>query len=222
MSAGPPTGGIPFPDALVPMSDAERSVRLERQMAFLLEVDRLKGVLRQTRVLAGERRENSAEHSWHLALCAMALAEHAPPGTDPVRAVAMTLIHDIVEIDAGDAFAYDTAANVGKEDREKAAAARIFGLLPAEQAAELTAVWEEFEAGDTPTARFAVAMDRLQPVMLNFASEGGSWKQHAVTYEQVMIRMAPIERGAPAVWPWLLRLLDEAIGRGYLPPRSTV
>ncbi|HEX8393252.1 MAG TPA: HD domain-containing protein [Longimicrobium sp.] len=195
--------------------------RLERQMRFLLEVDRLKGILRQTRVLGGERRENSAEHSWHLALCALALAEHAPAGTDPVRAVLMTLLHDVVEIDAGDAFAYDAAANVGKEEREQAAAARVFGLLPPEQAAELTGLWEEFEEGETPTARFAVAMDRVQPVLLNFASEGGSWKQHAVTYEQVMIRMAPIERGAPAVWPWLLRLLDEALVRGYLPPKST-
>jgi putative hydrolase of HD superfamily len=192
--------------------------RLDRQLQFLLELDRLKGILRQTRVLDGDRQENSAEHSWHLALCAAVLAEHAPPGTDVGRVMRMVLVHDVVEIDAGDAFCYDPAANVGKEERERLAAERIFGLLPAEQAEELRALWEEFEVGTTPDARFAVALDRLQPMLLNFAHHGGSWRANAVTHDRVLQRMAPIEHGMPAVWPFVLRLLDEAVARGYLAP----
>ena len=192
--------------------------RLDRQLRFLLEIDRLKGILRQTRVLDGARQENSAEHSWHLALCAVLLAEHAPPGTDLVRVLTMVLVHDIVEIDAGDAFAYDAVVNVGKEDRERLAAERIFGLLPAELAEELSGLWMEFEAGETPDARFAVALDRFQPLLLNFQGQGGSWRYHAVTHDRVLVRMAPIQEGAPTLWPVVLRLLDEAVARGYLAP----
>jgi putative hydrolase of HD superfamily len=192
--------------------------RLDRQLRFLLELDRLKGILRQTRVLDGARQENSAEHSWHLALCAVVFAEHAPPGTDVGRVLRMVLLHDVVEIDAGDAFCYDAAANVGKEERERMAAERIFGLLPDEQATELRALWEEFEEGTTPDARFAVALDRFQPILLNFSGEGGSWRANAVTHDRVLARMAPIEQGMPEVWPFVLRLLEEAVARGYLAP----
>lgn len=192
--------------------------RLARQLAFIQELDRLKGVLRQTRVLDGARQENSAEHSWHLALCGLLLAEHAPPGTDVLRVLKMVLVHDVVEIDAGDAFAYDDAVNVGKAERELLAAHRIFGLLPGEQADELRALWMEFEAGATPDARFAVALDRLQPLLLNFAGRGGSWRYHAVTVDRVLVRMAPIREGAPALWPVVVQLLDEAVARGYLAP----
>ncbi len=196
--------------------------RMERQLAFILELDRLKGVLRQTRVLDGERQENSAEHSWHLALCAVLLAEHAPAGTDLLRVVKMVLVHDVVEIDAGDAFAYDPAVNVGKEDRERRAAERIFGLLPADLADELRGLWTEFEAGGTPEARFAVALDRFQPLLLNFAGQGGSWRYHAVTHDRVLVRMAPIRDGAPTLWPVVLGMLDEALSRGYLLPAAIV
>lgn len=192
--------------------------RLERQLAFIQELDRLKGVLRQTRVLDGARQENSAEHSWHLALCAVLLGEHAPAGTDLLRVLKMVLVHDVVEIDAGDAFCYDAAANLGKEERERRAAARIFGLLPADLGEELRALWTEFEAGATPDARFAVALDRLQPLLLNFSGQGGSWRHHAVTHDRVLVRMAPIHEGAPTLWPVVLRLLDEAVARGYLAP----
>ncbi len=192
--------------------------RLDRQLRFVRELDRLKGILRQTRVLDGARQENSAEHSWHLALCAVVLAEHAPPGTDLPRVLKMVLVHDVVEIDAGDAFCYDPSANVGKEEREQRAAERIFGLLPAEQADELRALWEEFEAGATPDARFAVALDRLQPMLLNFAGQGGSWRANAVTHDRVLVRMDPIRHGAPELWPTVVRLLDEAVSRGYLLP----
>ncbi|HEY7769827.1 HD domain-containing protein [Longimicrobium sp.] len=192
--------------------------KLGRQLAFIMELDRLKGILRQTRVLDGARQENSAEHSWHLALCAVVLAEHAPGGLDLSRVLKMVLVHDVVEIDAGDAFCYDADANVGKEERERMAAERIFGLLPGEQGSELRGLWEEFEAGVSADARFAVALDRLQPLLLNFAGEGGSWRQHSVTHDQVMVRMAPIQHGAPELWPAVVRLLDEAVARGYLAP----
>jgi putative hydrolase of HD superfamily len=197
---------------------ADLDPKLGRQLAFIMEMDRLKGILRQTRVLDGVRQENSAEHSWHLALCAVVLAEHAPGGIDLSRVLKMVLVHDVVEIDAGDAFCYDAEANVGKEEREQLAAERIFGLLPAEQANELRGLWEEFEAGASPDARFAVALDRLQPLLLNFVGEGGSWRQHRVTHDQVMVRMAPIRYGAPELWPAVVRLLDEAVARGYLAP----
>lgn len=190
--------------------------RLSRQLAFVVEVDRLKGVLRQTSLIDGSRRENSAEHSWHLAMAALALAEHAPAGTDLLRAIRMVLVHDIVEIDAGDTFCYDDGAHLDKEARETRAAERIFGLLPPDQAAEMRALWDEFEAGETPDARFAVALDRLQPLLVNFNSDGGTWKLHGITRAQILRRMAPIEEGAPGVWPWVVRTIDEACERGYV------
>jgi putative hydrolase of HD superfamily len=194
--------------------------RLERQLAFIQELDRLKGILRQTRVLDGARQENSAEHSWHLAVCALLLAEHAPAGTDLLRVLKMVLVHDVVEIDAGDAFAYDASVNAGKEERERLAAERIFGLLPGDAADELQGLWLEFEEGASPDARFAVALDRLQPLLLNFNGQGGSWRHHAVTHDRVLVRMAPIREGAPTLWPLVVRLLDEAVGRGYLLPAA--
>ena len=190
--------------------------RLQRQLAFLVEADRLKGVLRQTTLCDGSRAENSAEHSWHLALMVAVLAEHAPTGTDAGRAMRMVLVHDLVEIDAGDTFAYDAAANVGKDERERVAAARIFGLLPAEQGAELRALWEEFEAQATPEARFANAIDRLQPLLNNHHAGGGSWKAHGVTRAQVMRRMAPIERAMPGLWPTVLDVVERNCALGHI------
>ena len=190
--------------------------RLSRQLAFIVEMDRLKGVLRQTSLIDGSRRENSAEHSWHLALAALALAEHAPAGTDLLRVIRMVLVHDVVEIDAGDTFCYDDGAHLDKEERETRAAERLFGVLPADQAAEMRALWNEFEAGETPDARFAVALDRLQPLLVNFNSGGGTWKLHGITRAQVLRRMEPIREGAPGVWPWVERVIEEACERGYV------
>ena len=190
--------------------------RVSSQLAFIVEVDRLKGVLRQTSLIDGSRRENSAEHSWHLALAALALAEHARAGTHLLRVVRMALVHDVVEIDAGDTFCYDAGAHLDKEERETRAAERIFGVLPPDQAAEMHALWEEFEAGETPDARFAVALDRLQPLLVNFNGGGGTWKLHGITRAQVLRRMAPIEQGAPGVWPWVERVIEEACERGYV------
>lgn len=190
--------------------------RLARQLRFVVEIDRLKTVLRQTLLTDASRQENSAEHSWHLALMAALLAEHAGAPVSVQRTMTMVLVHDVVEIDAGDAFCYDAAANVGKEERERRAAERIFGLLPAGQAAELRALWEEFEAGETADARFAVALDRLQPLLQNIHSGGGSWRAHGITRGQVLRRMDPIRTGAPALWPQVLAVVEEAVAAGHL------
>ncbi|HYW08302.1 MAG TPA: HD domain-containing protein [Longimicrobium sp.] len=192
--------------------------RIARQLRFVAEVDRLKSILRQTRLIDGSRPENTAEHSWHLALAGSVLAEHAPPGTDAARALRMMLVHDVVEIDAGDTFAFDTDGYLDKAEREEQAAARIFGLLPPDQGAELRALWEEFEAGTSADARFAVAMDRIQPLLQNFHGGGGSWREHGITRAQVLRRMAPIRAGAPTLWPTVLDMIDEARALGHIAP----
>lgn len=191
--------------------------RLTRQLAFVRELDRLKGVIRRTSLIDRSRRENSAEHSWHLATMALVLGEYAPPGTDLAHAVAMLLVHDVVEIDADDTFAFDVAGNGTKAARERAAADRLFGILPADVGAELRALWEEFEEGETPEARFANALDRFQALVQNDAAgDGGTWKLHGVSREAVLRRMAPIERGAPALWPVALDAVARAAAAGQL------
>lgn len=191
---------------------------LARRIRFALEADRLKAVLRRTRLADGSRHENSAEHSWHLALLAVLLADTAEPGVDTARVIRMLLVHDLVEVDAGDTFCYDAGANLDREEREQAAAARIFGLLPEAQAAELRALWEEFEAGATADARFAVALDRFQPLLLNFAGGGGSWREHGVARAQVLRRMEPIREGVPALWPVVVDVVDRACAAGWITP----
>ena len=190
--------------------------RLAAQLAFVVEIDRLKSVLRQTPLCDGSRRENSAEHSWHLAIMAMLLAEHADAAVNATRAVRMLLVHDLVEIDAGDTFAYDATANVGRADRERIAAERIFGLLPDDQGAELRALWEEFEAQESTDARFAVALDRMQPLLNNHHSSGGSWVVHGVSRSQVLARMRPIQDAIPAAWPVVLDLVDRNCACGNI------
>lgn len=187
---------------------------LAAQLEFLLEADRLKGIERMTRLIDGSRRENTAEHSWHLALFALVLHEHADEPVDLLRVITMLVVHDLVEIDAGDTFAYDTAGYEDKEAREQAAADRIFGLLPAEQAAELRAAWEEFEARATPEARFANAVDRLQPVLLNHARGGGPWQEHGITMERVLLRNEPIGDGSTVLWGEAQRRIRELDERG--------
>ena len=193
-------------------------VMVARQLAFLVEADRLKGVLRQTSLCDGSRRENSAEHSWHLALAAVVLAEHAGSAVDLARVVRMVLVHDLVEIDAGDTFAYGAAAHVDKDARERAAADRLFGTLPQEQGAEFRALWDEFEAQATPEARYATALDRLQPLLNNHHAGGGSWRAHGVTRDQVVRRMRPIEGALPALWPVVLDIIEQNCALGYIRP----
>ena len=189
---------------------------LARRLRFALEADRLKTVLRRTRLVDGSRRENSAEHSWHLALYALTLGPHAPPGTDVGRAVAMLLLHDVVEVRAGDTFAYDAGALAGQHAREALAADELFGMLPAPQAGEFRALWDEFEAGETATARFANALDRLQPMMQNDANGGGTWREHGVTRAAVLGRAGPVMAGLPAVWEALCRTIDAHCAGGAI------
>lgn len=191
--------------------------RLARHLAFVRELDRLKGVLRRTSLIDRSRHENSAEHSWHLATMAMTLAEYAPPGTDVGRAIELLLVHDIVEIDAGDTFAFDVAANLDKATRELAAADRLFGTLPPDVGACLREAWEEFEAGETAAARFANALDRFGALLQNDGGgDGGTWRIHGVSRPAVLRRMEPIRTGAPGLWPAVVDAVERGVAAGHI------
>lgn len=190
--------------------------RLERQIDFIVEIDKLKRVLRRTYLVDGKRRENSAEHSWHLAAMAVLLSEYAREELDLARVVKMLLLHDVVEIDAGDTFAYDEAAHADKNERERRAAERIFNLLPDDLAGEVFALWEEFEEGETPEAKYAEALDRFQPILLNYGSGGIAWQEHGISSEQVIARNRHIEAGAPVLWTYVRGLIDRAVSSGRL------
>jgi putative hydrolases of HD superfamily len=190
--------------------------RLNQQIQFIIEIDKLKHILRQTLLIDTSRRENSAEHSWHIAIMAIILAEYAPESVDQMRAIKMLLIHDLVEIDAGDTFCYDVQGYESKAEKEAQAAKRLFGLLPVEQGSELKLLWEEFEEQNTPTAKFAAALDRIQPVLHNQQTEGGTWRIHGITRDKVMKRVAPVETGAPQLWAFIQQLIDDCVAAGYL------
>ena len=190
--------------------------RLERQIAFVIELDKLKQVLRQTRLMDGSRRENDAEHCWHVALMAVVLAEHAGAGIDVLRVLKMLLIHDVVEIDAGDTFLYAAVDAAAVAARETRAAERIFGLLPPDQAGELRALWEEFEARRSAEAKFARALDRLEPLLQNHRNGGGTWREHGVTVEQVLAKKHIVADGSAALWAFAVELIDDSLARGYL------
>lgn len=197
--------------------------RLDQQMQFVSEIGALKGVLRQT-VLAGaglDRPENAAEHSWHLAMMAMALAEHAPPGTDLSRVTGMVLVHDLVEIDAGDLFLYaGQEAQRAQQAAERAAADRIFAILPADQAAALRRLWDEFNERVTPEAKFARALDRLQPMLENYRAGGGTWLRHGITADQVLAKVTLIEDGSESLGQLAKELVTEAVQAGILAPAA--
>jgi putative hydrolase of HD superfamily len=193
--------------------------RLRRQIEFIVECDRLKEVFRQTINTASRRAENDAEHSWALCLCVIVLAEHANhPGVDLLRVLKMVILHDLVEIDAGDTFAYDTARMADQHEREARAADRIFGLLPPDQGAEFRALWDEFEARATPEARFAAAVDRFQPMLLNCRTEGAAWKRHGVTHDRVVARNQHIADGCAELWRYAEAMLTEMVTKGDLAP----
>lgn len=203
-------GGPPLP---APMGDME----LEQQLRFVREAGRLKGVLRQTPLTEPARRENSAEHSWHLAVMALVLAGHAPPRIDLSRVIAMLLVHDLVEIDAGDLFLYaDAAQHARQEEAEQAAADRIFALLPAGQATRIRALWDEFEQRSTPEAKFARALDRLQPMLENVQAGGGTWAEHGITADQVLPNVALIEDGSAVLGGYARKLVERAADAGLL------
>lgn len=178
--------------------------RLEQQFEFIREIDKEKFIGRQTYLSDGKRKENDAEHAWHMAIMTLLLSEYANEGIDMLKTVSMLLIHDIVEIDAGDTYAYDEAAKATQEAREQQAADRIFGLLPEDQSRRMRSLWEEFEERKTPEARFARAMDNIQPVMLNAATDGKAWKEHKVRLEQILKRNECTGTGSEELWEYAL------------------
>lgn len=191
--------------------------RLQQQIQFILEIDKLKNVLRRSYLLDGSRRENSAEHSWHLAMMAMVLAEHANQPIDVLRVLKMLIVHDIVEIDADDTFCYDDAGALTKADRENKAADRIFNLLPPDQERELRGLWDEFELRSSAEARFAATLDRLMPLLHNYHNEGRSWRENGVTGDLVLQRNALMGEGSATLWEFAQAFINEAIDREYLP-----
>lgn len=191
--------------------------RMERQLEFIIEIDKLKHVFRRTRLFNNSRHENDAEHGWHLAVMALVMSEYADEPVDVNRVVKMVLVHDIVEADAGDTFLYDEAGNKAKAEAERRAADRIFGLLPEDQEADFRALWEEFEARRTAEARFAAAIDRLEPIMQNALTAGYAWKAHDISRSQVMGKNRPIvEAGSKRLWELAQSLINRAAEAGDL------
>jgi putative hydrolase of HD superfamily len=190
--------------------------RLLKQIEFIKEIDKVKYIQRRTRLFNSDRNENDAEHSWHLALMAIVLAEHANEPIDIFKVIKMVLIHDIVEIDAGDTFIYDTIKSHSNTNDERLAANRIFGLLPEEQANELIAIWEEFEAGETNEAKFARTMDRLEPLLQNTSNNGGTWNEFGVDYNKVYEKKKIIKDGSNAIWQYAEELINDSVVKGIL------
>lgn len=194
--------------------------RLAQQLRFIVELDKLKAVLRRTILIDRSRNENTAEHSWHAAMAAALLVEYADEPVNLPRVIEMLLVHDVIEIDAGDTYCYDPGANVDKAQREKAAAERLFALLPDDQREHWRGLWEEFEAMSTPDSRYANAIDRVQPLLNNYYSEGEAWRAHGVTKEQVLKRMSAIDAASRSLGRWARDLVEDAARRGFIggPP----
>lgn len=189
---------------------------LLKQIEFIKEIDKVKYIQRKTKLFNSDRNENDAEHSWHLALMAIVLTEHSNKSIDLLKVIKMVLIHDIVEIDAGDTFIYDTQKDHANTNEERLAANRIFGMLPTAQAEELIAIWEEFEAGETDEAKFAKAMDRLEPLLQNTSNNGGTWKEFDVSYEKVHQKKIVIKEGSAPIWDFAEQLINESVEKGIL------
>ncbi|WP_347362440.1 HD domain-containing protein [Vibrio vulnificus] len=191
--------------------------RLNKQLALLMELDKLKSVLRRTRVKSADKRlENSAEHSWHVALMALLMEEHANEPVDIGRVVKMLLLHDVVEIDAGDTFVYDAVASEQPAEKELAAAQRLFGMLPADQGEELLQLWLEFEAAQTADAKFGKALDRIIPMLLNYHNQGQSWQEHGVTRQQALTVNQKIDLGSHVLWDKAQEIIEQATQNGWL------
>ena len=189
---------------------------LQQQVDFIHEIDKVKYIQRKTRLFNSNRNENDAEHSWHLAVMAIVLSGHANEQIDLLKVIKMLLIHDVVEIDAGDIFLYDTNQSHTNTDAELKAAKRIFGLLPQAQADEFIAIWEEFEAGITAEAKFARSMDRFEPLLQNVSNNGGTWKEFNVKYDKVIEKKSIIKEGSQKLWDFAKRLIDKSVDKGIL------
>lgn len=196
------------------------SDRLLQQIAFIKEIDKIKYILRKTKLINSDRPENDAEHSWHLAMMTFVLAEHADRPIDVLKVMKMVLIHDIVEIDAGDVFIYSTTQSHSNTESELRAAQRIFGLLPQEQADELIALWLEFETGETNEAKFAKAMDRLEPLLQNSSNNGGTWREFDVDYSTVYDKKKAIGEGSASLWGYAQAVLDDCVAKGILKKKD--
>lgn len=192
--------------------------KLEKQIRFIVELDKSKSVFRRTLLMDGSRNENDAEHSWHLALMALVLCDYARENVNMLRVLKMVLLHDIVEIDAGDTFCYDAEGERHRVEREEKAAETIFGLLPPEQADEFRELWREFESRQTAEAKFAAALDRLHPLLHNYYTQGRAWQKHGITSSQVIEKNKRIEEGSPLLWVYAQRLIRESIEKNYLAP----
>ncbi len=192
--------------------------RLQKQLHFFLKADQMKNIFRQNYLADGSRKENDAEHSWHLALMCLLFFEHGleQEKMDLLRVLKMAVVHDLVEIEAGDTYCYDEKENVGKAEREKQAEERLFSLLPADQEQEFRDLWEEFEERSTPEARFAAALDRLQPLTLNYRARGKSWQEHDVSSQQVWQRNSRIAEGSPVLWDLARSMIEDAVQRDFL------
>lgn len=191
-------------------------MRLMKQIEFIKEIDKLKYIQRKTRLINSNRHENDAEHSWHLAVMVLVLAEHANEPFDVLKVLKMLLIHDIVEIDAGDTFLFDLKKNHDNTDEELLAAERIFGLLPNDQKEELMIIWKEFEEGETAEARFAKALDRFEPVLQNTSNQGGTWSEFNVGFNTVYQKLSKIGNGSATIWDYTQDLMQESVERGEL------
>lgn len=189
---------------------------LLKQVNFIKEIDKLKYIQRKTKLFNSDRHENDAEHSWHLAIMTIVLAEHSNKPINVLKVLKMVLIHDIVEIDAGDTFIYDTLKNHTNTEQELIAAKRIFGLLPAEQAEEFISIWKEFEDGITDDAKFAKSMDRFEPLLQNASNNGGTWTEFNVPYQKVYDKKKPIKNGSTTIWNYADNLLNESVDKGIL------
>ncbi|WP_413284530.1 HD domain-containing protein [Vibrio sp. MA40-2] len=191
--------------------------RLSQQLELIIELDKLKSVLRRTRVKSADKRfENSAEHSWHVALMAIILQEHANEPVDIGKVVKMLLLHDVVEIDAGDTFVYDLVASKDQQENELKAAERLFSMLPADQAEQLKGIWLEFESAESADAKFAKALDRIIPMLMNYHNQGQSWLEHGIERQQVININGRIENGSTVLWQKALQMIDDSVEKGWL------
>jgi len=190
--------------------------RLNKDIQFILELDKMKSILRQTTLMDGSRRENDAEHSWHISVMAMVLSEYANEKIDLCKVIKMLLIHDLVEIYAGDTFCYDMEGNKSKKERELEAADKIFGMLDEDKGRELRSLWDEFEEMKTNEAVFAAAMDRMEPLFSNYYSDGGTWKKFNISKEQVYKRIEPIKYASDELWQFVVNMIEDAIKKGYI------
>ena len=196
-----------------------KNERLLKDIKFIVELDKMKSIFRETSVIGEDRREDDAQHSWHISLMAMVLSEYTNEKVDLLRVIKMLLIHDLVEIFAGDTFCYDLAGNADKRERELEAAEKIFGMLDEDKGLELRALWDEFEEIKTPEAKFATAMDRFQPMLNNYHNNGGTWKKYDVSQSDIYKRISPVKDSSEELWKFVEHMIEDAYDRGLISKR---